>query len=260
MGNIATYAAHALLDLSLGAVAFTRPANVFASLHTAPLTVTGSGAEVSGSAYARKSIANNATNFPAAAALAKALAVRQTFSAASGGSWGTVTDCGLWDAVSAGNLLVCDAIAANQTVANLDAPYIEAATGLVITFSGDISTYLGQKLLDHMLGGGDYSPPANVFLGLFVSGVEVSGNGYARKSVANNATNFPAASARAKALGTEQQFVEPTASWGTVDEVRLFDASTAGNTLASKALTTPRALAPSNPGVFQAGSLTFTWT
>ncbi len=256
MGTYSDYAANKSLDLTLGAQPFARSANVFLSLHTATLNAAGSGTEASGGSYARKSHANDSTNYPAASSGSKALAVRQTFATASG-SWGTVTDGGLWDASSGGNLLVLDALNSSQAIASGDAPYIEAATGLIVSLSGDISTYLANKWLDHMLGGADYTPPANVFLALFVGGVEVSGNGYARKSVTNNLTNFPAASGRAKSLATEQQFADPSGSWGTVDEVRIYDASSAGNVLFAKALTTPRAIGVNNPGRFAAGALAF---
>jgi hypothetical protein len=257
MGNLSDYAAHKLLDLTLGAAAFTSPVTGYNSLHTATLNGAGSGTEVSGNSYARKSTTLNTTNFPAAASGAIALAVRQTFAAASG-SWGTVTDGGLWDASSAGNLLIYDVLATSQAIVSGDAPYLEAATGLLVSLTGDLSTYLANKWLDHLLNATAFSSPANVYLGLFVSGVEVSGNGYVRKAVVNNATNFPAAASRAKSLAVAQQFADPSGSWGTVDEVRIFDASSAGNTLFSKALTTPRAIGANNPGVFAASSLSFT--
>lgn len=257
MGNLSDYAAHKLLDLTLGSVAFTSPVTGYNSLHTATLNGAGAGTEASGNNYARKSTALNTTNFPAASAGAIALAVRQTFATASG-SWGTVSDGGLWDASSAGNLLVYDVLATAQAIVNGDAPYLEAATGLLVSIPGDLSVYLANKWLDHLLNGTAFSPPATVYLGLFVSSVEVTGNGYVRKSVTNNLTNFPAAAARAKALATEQQFSDPSGSWGTVDEVRIFDASSVGNALFSKALTTPRAIGVNNPGVFAASSLTFT--
>lgn len=257
MGSFSDYAENKLLDLALGAQAFARVANVFASLHTATLNDNGSGAEVSGNNYSRKSITNNATNFPSAAARAKALAVQQDFAAASG-SWGTITDGGLWDASSGGNLIVADVLATSQTVGTGEAPYLAATNGLVITLSGDVSLYLGNALLDHVLGGPDYVPASSVYLGLFVGGVEVSGNGYARKAVTNDATNFPNAVNGVKALATAQEFnAAPSGSWGLVDEVRLFDAASAGNTLFAKALAVPRSVGVNAPCRFSAGALTF---
>lgn len=256
MGTLADYSAHKLFDLTLSGTAFSSPATGYLSLHTATLNSAGVGTEASGGSYARKSVTLNTTNFPSASASAIALAVRQTFAAASG-SWGTVSDMGLWDASSAGNLLLLDVLATSQAIASSDAPYFEAATGLLVSLGGDISAYLANKWLDHLLNATAYSAPSSVYLGLFVSGVEVSGNAYARKAVTCNTTNFPAASGRAKSLAVAQQFADPSGSWGTVDEVRIFDAVSAGNTLFSKALTTPRAVGLNNPANFAAGSLTF---
>ncbi|UOF77281.1 b-glycanase [Caudoviricetes sp.] len=260
MGSLSDYSENKLLDLALGAVAFTRPATVYGSLHTATLNDDGTGTEVSGTSYVRKSITNNATNFPAASALSKALAVQQDFATAGSGGWGTVTDAGLWDASSSGNLLLADVIAISRTIGVGDTPRFDASTGLVISLSGAISTFLGNALLDHLLGGGDYTPPATWYLALLVSGVEVSGNGYVRKAVANNTTNFPNASGGTKSLAVQTDFAPPSGLWGLVDEVRLYDAASAGNLGFSKTLTTPRTIGVGNPGRFSAGALTFSLT
>lgn len=75
-----------------------------------------------------------------------------------------------------------------------------------------------NAMLDSKLGSGT---PATVQLAAYVSSVEVTGNGYARVTITNNATNFPAASAGAKSNGADFSFPEATGSWGTVDELRL---------------------------------------
>jgi hypothetical protein len=103
---------------------------------------------------------------------------------------------------------------------------------------GSKSDFLELELLDHVLGNAAYTAPANVFLALFTAapsdsggGTEVTGGSYARKSVTNNSTNFPAASGGSKNLAVSQSFVTPTAPWGTVVAFGLFDASTSGNLL-----------------------------
>jgi|SRR5688572_20019593 len=102
--------------------------------------------------------------------------------------------------------------------------------------AGSKSDFLENALLDHELGGPDYARPANVFLALFTTaptdsggGTEVSGGSYARKSITNNNTNFPAASGGSKNLATSQSFVTPTGSWGTVVAFGYYDASSGGN-------------------------------
>lgn len=100
------------------------------------------------------------------------------------------------------------------------------------------SNFLENELLDHVLGNAAYSAPATVYAALFTvtpsdagGGTEVSGGSYARVSITNNATNFPAASGGAKANGTAITFPAPTANWGTVVAFGLFDASSSGNLL-----------------------------
>jgi hypothetical protein len=103
---------------------------------------------------------------------------------------------------------------------------------------GSKSDFLENALLNHVLGGSDYSRPANVFLGLFSvaptdasGGTEITGGAYPRKQVTNNATNFPAASGGSKSLAVTQQF--DVAPAGLADAVAwgIFDASTGGNLL-----------------------------
>lgn len=73
-------------------------------------------------------------------------------------------------------------------------------------------------MLDSKLGSGT---PTTVYLAAYVSSSEVTGNGYSRVAITNNATNFPNASAGAKTSGADFSFPEATGSWGTVDELRL---------------------------------------
>ena len=75
------------------------------ALFTAAPTDAGGGTEVTGGAYARLAVTNNATNFPAAAAGAKSNGVDFTFVTAAGANWGTVVAFGIFDAASAGNML-----------------------------------------------------------------------------------------------------------------------------------------------------------
>ncbi len=130
--------------------------------------------------------------------------------------------------------------------------------------AGSKSDYLENKVLDHVLGGGDYARPASVFLALYTvaptdagGGTEVTGGDYARLEVANNDTNFPAAVAGVKTNGTQIVFAQATASWGTVIAVGVYDAI-AGNLLYWADLDTPKAVAEDDIVVFDVDSLTFT--
>jgi len=127
------------------------------------------------------------------------------------------------------------------------------------------SDYLENKVLDFLLGGVSYTPPATVYIALFTAaptdaggGTEVSGGGYARVAVTNNTTNFPAASNGSKSNGTTITFPTATADWGTVVAVGIFDAATNGNLLFWANLTTSKTIQNGDTAQFAAGSLTFT--
>lgn len=128
------------------------------------------------------------------------------------------------------------------------------------------STYLANKVLDHVLGATAYTAPATVYLALFTAapndgggGTEVSGGSYARVSITNNTTNFPNASSGSKNLATTQTFPTATAGWGTVLAVALFDASTSGNLLYWTTITSQVVNSGSAPS-FAANALTFSET
>lgn len=107
-GSKSNYLEDKLLDGVLGGTNFSQPATVYVALFTDSNSQAqrdaGTVTEVSGSAYARVAVTNNATNWPAASSGAKANGAAVTFPAATG-SWGTVNAFGIYDASSAGNLL-----------------------------------------------------------------------------------------------------------------------------------------------------------
>jgi len=112
-----TYLANKLLDLPVGAVAFTAPATLYFALYTSAPGVGGGGTEVTGGSYARASLTNNTTNFPAASSGSKSNATAITWTTASA-SWGVVTAVGVFDAASAGNLLYFATISSKTVDAN----------------------------------------------------------------------------------------------------------------------------------------------
>jgi len=131
--------------------------------------------------------------------------------------------------------------------------------------AGSKSDYLENELLDHVLGGTDYSRPATVWVALYTvdpsdsgGGTEGTGGSYARAEVTNNDTNWPAASGGAKANGTAITFAEATASWGTVTAFGIFDAVTAGNLLYWAELTADKTIDSGDTATFAIGDLDVT--
>ena len=116
----------------------------------------------------------------------------------------------------------------------------------------EMSDFLENALLDHALGTSALSAPANVFLALFTSdplddgsGTEVSGNGYARQTMAMGAASGGIASNTAA-----ESFTASGGNFGTVTHAAIFDAVTAGNLLFHTILDAPEVV---NDG----GTLTF---
>lgn len=131
--------------------------------------------------------------------------------------------------------------------------------------AGSKSDYLENALLDHVLGGGDFSRPGTVYIALFTSaptdsggGTEVSGGGYSRKAVTNDATNWPSASGGSKSNGEDITFTQASGDWGTVVAFGIFDAESDGNLLYWGDLTTSKDINSGDTAKFAAGSITIT--
>lgn len=99
---------------------------------------------------------------------------------------------------------------------------------------------LEGNLLNHVFRATAYTAPGTTYVGLFTAaptdaggGTEVTGGSYGRASVTNNTSNWAAPSGTPRQISNSNaiNFTTPTADWGTVVAVGLFDASTAGNLL-----------------------------
>lgn len=139
-----------------------------------------------------------------------------------------------------------------------------------------LSDYAENKILDWLLRGQTFTPPATVYVALFTAtpsdtggGTEVSGGSYARVAVSSSLANWAgtqsagSTTASSGTGGTTSNnaaitFPAPTANWGSITSMGVFDASTSGNLLFYSTLTTPKTVnngdaAPS----FAIGALTF---
>jgi hypothetical protein len=121
------------------------------------------------------------------------------------------------------------------------------------------SDYLEDKVLNHVFGGTSYTAPTTLYVGVFTSaasdagpGTEVSGNGYARQSVAFTVSGTSPTTATSSAA---VEFPEATGSWGTVTYAGVFDASSAGNMLAWAELTDPADFVTALPKTITTGDI-----
>lgn len=99
MAEISNYLENAIINATLRATTFTSPSTIYVSLHTADPTDAGTGTEVSGGSYARKTVTFGAPSNGVTSSNADV-----TFDTATA-NWGTITHIGLWDSLTTGNLL-----------------------------------------------------------------------------------------------------------------------------------------------------------
>ena len=114
MSQMSDYLENALLNEVFRNVGYAPVATVYVELYTATPNDAGGGTPVSGGSYAR-----TAVTFGAASAGSINNSADVTFPTASA-DWGTVTSFGVFDASSAGNLLVWGPLVSNKTVSNGD--------------------------------------------------------------------------------------------------------------------------------------------
>jgi hypothetical protein len=110
MAAMSNYLENKVLDYVLRDQADWAPTAVYLALHTADPTDAGTGAEVSGSGYARQAITFNAAH-ATAGTIDNSSAEEFTNMPAC-----TVTHIGVWDHASSGNLLFHGAVSASKTV------------------------------------------------------------------------------------------------------------------------------------------------
>ena len=118
------------------------------------------------------------------------------------------------------------------------------------------SDYLENKVLAYVFSGTAFTQPGTKYLALYTSapsdaggGTEVSGNGYARQSIAFTTT------INQSSITSAVEFPTATASWGTITHIGVFDASTSGNLLAWAALAASKTIASGDVFRVNAGEL-----
>jgi hypothetical protein len=122
------------------AAAGTGPTSVFVALLTAAPSDAGGGTEVTGGSYARVSVSSSLANWAGTQSAGSTTASSGTGGttsnnnaitfAAPTANWGVVTHVGIYDASTAGNLLMWSALTVSKTINNGDAAPSFAAGAL----------------------------------------------------------------------------------------------------------------------------------
>ena len=102
-----------VLTWLLTASSATRPTAWYIGLFTAAPNDTGGGNEVSGTGYVREAVTFTVTGDTASNSAAVEWPV-------AGGSWGTITDLAIFDAVTAGNMIGYATLTNAKTIATGD--------------------------------------------------------------------------------------------------------------------------------------------
>ncbi len=116
MAALSDYAEKLVLDWLMTGGTATRPTNWYVALYTTAPSDSGGGTEVTGSGYARQTVAFDAATL-GTGTTSNTGAV--TFTAA-GGDWGAITHIGIHDAATGGNLLWHGSLLASKTIADGD--------------------------------------------------------------------------------------------------------------------------------------------
>lgn len=251
------------IDYVLRSGTFASPASVYLALFTATPSDAGGGTEVaSANAYARKQLTGA---FDAASAGATANTATITFPTATG-VWGLITSVGIFDAPTGGNLLFYGSFSSSLQVDTGDTLSI-AAGALDISLGGDISTFLANEMLDHILNGATFTQPADAYLALYTTmpnagdtgGVEVTGGSYARvQCFGAGDWDAPNATGGYTANTNIETFPVATANWGEVVGMAIRSANAAGNMYFFKTLTANKTVYSGDTFRFSAGAIDIT--
>ena len=128
MAAMSNYLENALINATLRNTAYSSPATVYVGLFTSDPTDAGSGTEVSGGSYARKSMAFDA---PSNGASTNSAAVE--FDQATG-NWGTITHFAIFDALTTGNMLYHGQLTSSKVIETGDV-FKFAAASVTVTLA-----------------------------------------------------------------------------------------------------------------------------
>ena len=145
MAAMTDYLENKLIDQMFRAQAYTFPSTLYVGLLTAAPSDSTAGTEVSGGSYARVAVTNSLANWAGTQSAGSTAASSGTSGTTSNNNaitfpaptanWGSVSHFAIYDASSAGNMLIWGALTASKTVNNGDAAPSFAAAAL--TFQVD---------------------------------------------------------------------------------------------------------------------------
>ena len=257
-----------LLEEAVGAhllrsAVWAKPVALYLALLKADPGETGVLDEVNGGGYVRLAAGPDDAlwSSPVGGNKQVANAVDLTFALPTA-DWGRVSHFALMDAATGGAMLAYAPLTVPREIYGNDPAPLFAAGDLKLTFAGHLSDFLAECIGTHLLRSGSWEKPEVIAVGLETdAGTEVVDGGYSRLAAgpSDAAWTGPEDGNGQHANATTLAWSSPTADWGTVASVVLWDAAVDGNALVAIPLATSRtiaagALAPN----FQAGGISLT--
>lgn len=120
------------------------------------------------------------------------------------------------------------------------------------------STYLADAVINHVLRGQEYVRPSKIFVGLFTTSPDVTGNNgveVAAPEYTRILVTMSPPQSRTTTNTTIVSFPDPLSAWGSLVSFGLFDAQIGGNLLYFGPFTTPKVVVASDSMVFEIGQL-----
>jgi hypothetical protein len=123
------------------------------------------------------------------------------------------------------------------------------------------TSYTDNALLGHLLGSTTYTKPSALYVALYVGdpasgGTEVStsGSGYVREAATFTVSGGTASNT------ASIEYPTATSSWGTIDHIAIYDASSGGNQLVTATLSSAKTIASGDVLRIPASNLSVTLT
>jgi len=239
---------------------WAKPVALYLALLKADPGETGMLDEVTGGGYARLAAGPHDAlwSLPANGNKQFANAVDLTFAAPTA-DWGRISHFALMDALTGGMMVAYAPLTVPREIYGNDPAPLFVAGDLKLTFAGHLTDVLAENIGTHLLRSAAWEKPTTLTVGLETdTGAEVAGGGYDRLAVgpSDAAWTGPTEGNGQHANATTLAWASPTADWGTVATVTLWDAAVDGQILVAIPLATPRTIVPGALAPnFQAGGL-----
>ncbi len=120
MSEMSDYFEQQIIDHLFRTATFGKPAAIYIALFTVDPTDSGGGTEVTGGSYARQQVTQLDANWNAPLTTGLTDNVNDITFPTATASWGVVTGMAIFDAVTAGNMLMWSPLDASKTVSNGD--------------------------------------------------------------------------------------------------------------------------------------------